>query len=77
MLNGDIWYIENEKLSEITSNRSELKKKGVKLFVGNLVIDDKIKRHTVANFSRAYARMITIQSAKKEGTDLVRDWFHS
>ena len=77
VLNGNIWYIENEKLSEIASNRSELKKKGVGLSVGDLVIDDKIKRHTVANFSRAYARMITIQSSKKEGANLVRDWIRS
>ncbi|MEK7515504.1 MAG: cupin domain-containing protein [Patescibacteria group bacterium] len=77
VLGGEILYIESDKLSESKSARKEMKKIGVKLSVGDLVIDDKIKRHTVANYSKSYARMITIQSAKKEGANLVTDWIHS
>lgn len=77
VLNGNISYIESNKLSETVSSKNELKKKGVNLSTGDLVIDDKIKRHTVANFSRAYASMITIQSSKKEGANLVADWVRS
>lgn len=77
VLEGDVFYVESDELSEITSSRSELKQKGVKLSVGDLVIDDTIRRHTVANFSNTYARMITIQSSKKEGANLVTDWIHS
>jgi len=77
VLSGNVWYIENNTLSEIASSKNELKRKGVNLSEGDLVIDDKIKRHTVANFSRSYARMITIQSSKKEGTNLVTDWVRS
>lgn len=77
VLSGEIFYIESDRLSEKTSVKSEIKKNGVKLTEGDLVIDDKIKRHTVANFSRKYARMITIQSAKKEGANLLTDWIHS
>lgn len=77
VLDGEVWYIESDKLSEITSDKSELKKKAKKLSEGDLVVDDRIKRHTVANFSKSYVRMITIQSSKKEGANLVRDWVRS
>ena len=77
VLEGDILYIESDKLSESQSSRNKIKKTGMRLSVGDLVIDDKIKRHTVANFSKSYARMITIQSAKKKGANLIRDWVHS
>ena len=76
VLAGEIFYIESNKLSEETSTKSEIKKSGIKLTEGDLVIDDKIKRHTIANFSKTYARMITIQSAKKGGTNLITDWIH-
>ncbi len=76
VLEGEIFYIESDKFSEETSTKNEIKKSGIKLTEGDLVIDDKIKRHTIANFSKEYARMITIQSAKKSGTNLVTDWIH-
>ncbi|TSC54581.1 MAG: hypothetical protein LiPW30_47 [Parcubacteria group bacterium LiPW_30] len=76
VISGEIFYIESNKLSEINTSKSEIKKNGTKLVEGDLVIDDKIKRHTIANFSKKYARMITIQSAKKTGINLVTDWIH-
>lgn len=77
VLDGSVSYIESGELSEIISSRSDLKKKGKKLSIGDLVIDDANRRHTIANFSDSYARMITIQYAKKKGTDLIRDWTHN
>ena len=76
VLEGSILYIESDSLTE-GHQKSELKKKGMKLSLGDLVIDDTIKRHTIANFSKTYARVITIQSSKKEGANLVTDWIHS
>jgi hypothetical protein len=74
VLEGVIFYIESNKLSESKKNEKELKNKGHKLSVGDLVIDDKTKRHTIANFSKSYARLITIQSAKTHNANLVSDW---
>ena len=77
VLDGRVSYIESDTLSETASHKNELKKKGAELVAGDIVVDDTIRRHTIANFSRAYARMITIQSAKKRGADLVHDWARS
>lgn len=77
VLDGSVSYIESGELSETASSKSDLRKKEKKLSTGDLVIDDTNRRHTIANFSDSYARMITIQYAKKKGADMIRDWTHN
>ncbi len=71
---GEIFYIESESFSESEKNKLVFKKKGKKMKTGDLVVDDKGKRHTVANFSKKYAKMITIQSARKNVDIVSADW---
>lgn len=73
VLSGEIFYIESKVLTE-SSSRSLLKKEGKKLVTEGRVVDTSWKRHTVANFSKKYAKMITIQSDNTERVSFVADW---
>lgn len=71
---GEIYYIESDTLSEDTDSKALLKRHGKKLTIGDMIVDDTGARHTIANFSHKSARLITIQSEKKEIKALQADW---
>ncbi|HEY9585354.1 MAG TPA: cupin domain-containing protein [Candidatus Paceibacterota bacterium] len=69
---GTITEIESDVLEE--SDVAVLKKAGTKLSAGDTVVDEPEKRHTIANFTRKYAKFTTTQSARMAREKFSSDW---
>ena len=69
---GTITEIESNVLGE--TDVATLKKVGTKLSAGDTVVEEPGKRHTVANFTRRYAKFTTTQSARMVREKFASDW---
>ena len=71
---GEVSYIEDDSLAR--EDICGIKEASKILDEGDMVFDDEGKRHTVANFSSAYAKVITTQTPKPYSSDFNPDWKH-
>jgi quercetin dioxygenase-like cupin family protein len=69
---GEVSYIEDDSLGN--EDRQEIKNNSKVLRTGDMVFDDNGKRHTVANFSDAYAKVLTTQTPKPYAQAFAPDW---
>jgi hypothetical protein len=69
---GEVYYVEDDVL-DVTDTQG-VKKVARLLRERDMVFDDEAKRHTVANFSDKYARLLTTQTPRPYSKDFVPDW---
>lgn len=69
---GTITEIESDTLEEV--DVVAIKKAGTKLSVGEMVVEEPGKRHTIANFTGEYAKFTTTQSARMQREKFAADW---
>ena len=69
---GEVAYIEDDSLER--EDIQNVQKASRVLLEGDMVFDDTGKRHTVANFSATYAKVLTTQTPKPYTQDFVPDW---
>lgn len=69
---GEVSYIEDEFLGN--EDVQDIKRISKILREGDMVFDDNSKRHTVANFSDVYVKVLTMQTPKPYTQDFAPDW---
>lgn len=69
---GEVSYVEHDFLER--EDTEKVKEAAETLKEGDMVFDDKGKRHTVANFSSEYTKVITTQTPKPYGLEFKPDW---
>lgn len=69
---GEVSYIEDDSLSN--EDVQEIKNTSKVLRTGDMVFDDNGKRHTVANFSDTYVKVITTQTPRPYAQAFMPDW---
>lgn len=69
---GEVYFIESETLIE--SDVEAIRKEGVLLRAGDVVVSASGKRHTLANLSDEYTHIIGTISAKSSTTEFKPDW---
>jgi quercetin dioxygenase-like cupin family protein len=69
---GEVYFIESETLHE--ADIDQLRAQGTLLHSGDVVVSEIGKRHTLANFSDAYARVTGTLSATTSVREFRPDW---
>ena len=69
---GEVSYIESDSLNR--EDVQDIKKMSKILREGDMVFDDNSKRHTVANFSATYVKVVTTQTPKPYSQTFTPDW---
>ncbi|MDD3531272.1 MAG: cupin domain-containing protein [Candidatus Pacebacteria bacterium] len=69
---GEVSYLEDDLLEREDIER--IQKISRILREGDMVFDNEGKRHTVANISDAYVRVLTVQTPKPYTQDFIPDW---
>ncbi len=69
---GEVIAVESETLTE--DDAYSIKKQGVRLYEGDMMVADPGKKHTIANLSDVYARFTTVQVARVPYEEFSADW---